>query len=198
MGDALCQTPLKDVVLVPHNLSFRGQFQHHRYPSHSSGGSRISQVGCQISNLLFRTARKRSLRRLCFYRCVSVHRGHAWQGKSFMLAGGHPCWGHACWGHAWQGEWHGGGMHGRGHVLRGVCMAGGHAWQGGMHGRGHAWCWGMCGGGCAWWGACVADTMRYSQWAGGEWWVSVYLRTNIKDVRPTSINHLVAIWYSPS
>ena len=73
-------------------------------------------------------ARKRSLRRLCFYRCLSVHRGGA------CMAGG-------CMhgrGYAWQG-----GMHGRG-----MCGGGGHVWwwracvTGGVHGRG-----GMCGGG---------------------------------------------------
>ena len=72
------------------------------------------------------TARKRSLRRLCFYRCVSVHGG----------GGG---------GHAWQG-----GMRGRR-----VCMVGVRAWwgvcmAGGMRGRGHAW-WGVHDR-----GACVA------------------------------------------
>ena len=59
------------------------------------------------------TARKHSLLRLCFYRCMSVHsgKGRAWQGA--CVAGGH----------AWLG----------------VCVAGGHAWLGGMHGRGCAW-----------------------------------------------------------
>ena len=78
-----------------------------------------------------RHSRKRSLRRLCFYRCLSVHRA--------------------------------GGVHGRGACVAGwVCMVGG------MHGRGHA-LWGN-----AWQGACVvgggaclADTKRYGQWAGG-------------------------------
>ena len=60
------------------------------------------------------TARKRSLRRLCFYRCLSVHGGHVWQGG--MHGGGGMC-GRGC---AWQG-----GMHGVGQ-----CMAGG------VHGRG--------------------------------------------------------------
>ena len=44
---------------------------------------------------------------------------------------------------------------------RGACMAGG------AHGKGHV-CRGVHGGGVhAWWGACVADTTRYGQWAGG-------------------------------
>ena len=109
------------------------------------------------------TAHKRSLWRLCFYRCLSVHRG----GWLVWLLGGCVC---GCQG----------GMHG----CQGVCMvAGGHAWllggvcgcqghvwllggmhgcQGDMHGcRGHAWlaggvhdCW---GGACmvAGWGACM-------------------------------------------
>ena len=74
------------------------------------------------------TARKRSLLRLCFYRCVSVHRrgcvwqgGHAWQGA--CVAGGHAWWG-ACMagGHVWQGACmaRGEGVHGRG-----ACMVGG-------------------------------------------------------------------------
>ena len=55
------------------------------------------------------TARKHSLPRLCFYRCMSVHSGR------------------------------GGGMHGWGACMvgsvcgRGACMAGGCAWQTGMH-----------------------------------------------------------------
>ena len=60
------------------------------------------------------TIHKHGLRRLCFYRCVSVHRG--------MHGGG----------------MHGGGMHGRGHVWhRGACVAGGVC----MAGE-HAWWWG--------------------------------------------------------
>ena len=60
------------------------------------------------------TARKRSLRRLCFYRCLVCPRGG---------------------GHVWQG-----GMHGRGGMCgRGVCMAGGACMVEGMHGRRCAW-----------------------------------------------------------
>ena len=62
----------------------------------------------------------------------------------------------------------------RGHVWQGGMRGGGHAWWGDMHGRG----WGVSGGGHVWWGACVAggvcgggacmaDTMRYGQRAGG-------------------------------
>ena len=69
-------------------------------------------------------------------------RGYVWQGAcvaGVYVAGG-------C---AWCMV---GGMHGRG-----VCMAGGHAWQGGvwqggMHGRGACMAEGMCGKGCAWQG----------------------------------------------
>ena len=84
------------------------------------------------TQIIFITARKRSLRRLCFYTCLSfcplggacVVGGHVWQGV--CLAGG-VCGG----GHAWQGR----------HAWQGACMAEGHAWQGacmagGMHGRG--------------------------------------------------------------
>ena len=43
--------------------------------------------------LSFITARKRSLRRLCFYRCLSVHTG----GRVWLLPGGlHGCSGGAC------------------------------------------------------------------------------------------------------
>ena len=107
------------------------------------------------------TARKRSLRRLCFYTCLS-----------FCPQGGLHSGGHAWWGVCVAGGMHGGGgvcmvggMCGRGHVSWGACMAGGCAWwgacvargvwQGGMHGRGHAWQGGMCGRGQARWG-CVA------------------------------------------
>ena len=68
------------------------------------------------------TARKRSLRRLCFYRCLSVHGG-------------------ACMGGVWQGGVHdrgacvAGGVHGRGCVVAGMC------------GRRS-----VCGEGCVWWG----------------------------------------------
>ena len=40
------------------------------------------------------TARKRSLRRLCFYRCVSVHGG----GGGFSIPGGSPSGGFSIWG----------------------------------------------------------------------------------------------------
>ena len=112
------------------------------------------------------TARKRSLRRLCFYRCLSVHTGgvcmvlfgeggvcgfiggHAW----FYLGG--VCgfiWGEVCvvlfGGHA---RFYLGGVHG---FIWGACMVlfGGHTWfyLGGMHGfiGGHAWFYlgGVCG-----------------------------------------------------
>ena len=135
------------------------------------------------------TARKRSLRRLCFYRCLSFilfTGGGAWfylGGAWFYLAG-----------HAW---FYLGGMRG---FIRGACIVlfGGHAWfySGGVHGfiqgvcmvlfggvcgfiRGHAWfylggmhgfIWGACmvlfGGACVV-SSVFSDTMRYGQWAGG-------------------------------
>ena len=146
-----------------------------------------------ISIIVLITARKRSLRRLCFYRCLSVHRGgvHGCRG-AYMVARAH----------VWLlGGMHGflGGMHG----CQGVCMVaggmrgcrGGHAWLlRGMHGcwvervwlwgacvaaRGHAWVKGVVGmhgkGGCmtkgghAWKrGGHVWDTTiwRYNQWTG--------------------------------
>ena len=84
------------------------------------------------TNIVIITARKRSLRRLCFYRRVSVHRGgvcvvggHAW-----LLGGVCGCWGggmHGCWGACMVASQ-------RGHVwLRGARLVAG----------------GMCGcGGC--------------------------------------------------
>ena len=74
-------------------------------------------------------------------------RGCAWQGEHAWQ-----------WEHVWQGEraWQGGCV-----WQRGTCMIGGHVWRGacmvgvcmigGVHGR----------------DTCVADTTRYSQWAGG-------------------------------
>ena len=97
------------------------------------------------------TARKRSLRRLCFYRCLSfVHRGVACMvalgGHAWLLWGGmHGC-SRGCawllWGHAW--------------LLWGACMVA----RGGMCG-----CSGEVHGFSE--GACVVFSMRYSQWAGG-------------------------------
>ena len=114
--------------------------------------SSASSLACWIV-----TAHKRSLRRLCFYRCLSVHTGgkrgcsggvrgcswgHAWllrgRGQAWLLARGmHGCFGGgacvvALGGHRWL-------------LLAGVCMValGGcvvtarvHAWllQGGMRG----------------------------------------------------------------
>ena len=114
----------------------------------------------------FVTARKRSLRRLCFYRCLSVHTGGGrhgfirWGGMCGFIRG--ACmvlFGGRAWfysggvhGFIWGGM-HGfiqGGMHG---FIRGVCMVlfGGHVWfySGGMH----SFIWGACVvlfGGCAW------------------------------------------------
>ena len=88
------------------------------------------------------TARKRSLRRLCFYRCLSVHRGgvHGCSGGACMVALG---------GCAWL-------LRGRGHarLLPGVaCVValGGCAWLlwGGMHGCSRGACMVAPGGG-AW------------------------------------------------
>ena len=68
------------------------------------------------------TARKRSLRRLCFYRCLSVHGGVA------CVAGG---------GGVWQGG-----------CVAGSCVVGRACVAGGMHGRGVAcMAGGMCGRG---------------------------------------------------
>ena len=113
------------------------------------------------NNQVIITARKRSLRRLCFYRCLSVHtrggvRGFIW-GVCVVLFGG------ACvvvLGRGMRGFIRGG----RG-FIRGACVV----VLGGMHG----FIWGVRG---FIWGACVvflggacvvfsvfSDTMRYGQ-----------------------------------
>ena len=88
--------------------------------------------------ILIITARKRSLRRLCFYRCLSVNMG----GACMVAPGGHAwlSWG-ACMvargvygffeGHAW--------FFGGGHGFFGRCMV----FSGGRGGHGFF-------GGCAW------------------------------------------------
>ena len=59
---------------------------------------RFRSVWCPRTQVIF-TARKRSLRRLCFYTCLSVHRGCVWQGA--CLVGG-MCGGGMCGdGQAW-------------------------------------------------------------------------------------------------
>ena len=108
------------------------------------------------------TARKPSLRRLCFYTCLSVilFTGGCVHGKGCVCV----CKGGMhCRGHVWAG----------GHAWWGVCVAGGYAWWGvcmaglcSWHGGGHAWCGGgmhgrgVHGGGYAWWGACMAGGMH--------------------------------------
>ena len=60
--------------------------------------------GSRVQSIYFITARKRSLRRLCFYRCVSVHRGGACvlPGGACVLPGGVWLQGGMCgWGCAW-------------------------------------------------------------------------------------------------
>ena len=96
------------------------------------------------------TARKRSLRRLCFYRCLSVHGGgRAWllPGGVWLLPGGHV-W--LLGGRVWLLL---GGVHG---CSGGDCVVapGEHAWllQGGIRG-------------CCWGG--MHEIRRYGQWAGG-------------------------------
>ena len=74
---------------------------------------------------------------LCFYRCLSVHRGG--MCSRGCMAGGH----------VWLGR------HGKGECMAGgwACVAGGCAWQGGMCGRGACMAGGVHGRGvCAWQG----------------------------------------------
>ena len=142
----------------------------------------VSQVPYQVKKIwvfTLITARKRSLRRLCFYRCLSVHTWGVGGMRGFILGR-----------HAW---FYSGGMHGfiqgcvGGFILGCVCgfIQGGHAWfylgghawfySGGMHGFIRGACMVLFGGmhGFIWgawffWGACVvfsvfSDTMRYGQ-----------------------------------
>ena len=100
------------------------------------------------------TARKRSLLRLCFYRCLSVHGGGV-RGRGGMRG----CGGHA-WllglGHAWLWGLGHASLRGACIVVAGVCVsAGGCTWLwgayvfvGGMHG-GRGAC--MVAAGHAWW-----------------------------------------------
>ena len=112
--------------------------------------------------------------------CLSTEGGgvhgrgrHVWQGgmhgRGVCVAGGHVWRRGLGWGCALQGGMcMAGGMHGGGHARQGACMVGacmawGCVWQGacmagGMHGGGNVWQGGICSR-----GACVADTMRYSQ-----------------------------------
>ena len=138
------------------------------------------QGGSSINYII--TARKRSLRRLCFYRCLSVHSGEGAcvvAGGACVVARGHAwLWGvvHGCWGHAWlPGGMHGCGgvcVVGRGHVwLWGACMvAGGHAWLLGacMVMGGHAW---LLGGVCGGWGG----VHRIQRDTVNEWAVRILL-----------------------
>ena len=126
------------------------------------------------------TARKRSLRRLRFYRCLSVHRGGvsgcsrggmcgcSWGGGyAWLLPGGmRGCSGGACMVAPWGGGVCGkGGMHGKGGCAwqRGACVVkGGHAWQrgacvakGGVSGKG---------------GACVAKGGMHGEGGGHAWY----------------------------
>ena len=82
----------------------------------------IEGLSC-VKNLI--TARKRSLQRLCFYRCLSVHGRGSIHGMGAVHVRGQCAWqGGMCGrGHVWQG----------GHAWQGVCLAGGHAWLG------HVW-----------------------------------------------------------
>ena len=66
-------------------------------------------------------------------------------------------------GRAWQGGMRGGGVHDGGHVWQGACMAGAVHGGGACVAGGHVWQRGVHAGE----GTCVADTMRYGQWAGG-------------------------------
>ena len=111
--------------------------------AHLAFARKTETLRCLHSHAMLITALKRSLRRLCFYRCLSIHRGRACMAGGMHGGGG-------AWGYAWGGM-HGreacvvgGGMHGRGTYVagglcgRGACMVG-VCMAGGVHGRGCAW-----------------------------------------------------------
>ena len=112
------------------------------------------------------TARKRSLRRLCFYRCLSVHRGGVLGcsrgGRAWLLPRGvRGCSGGGMRGCS-RGGVHGCSWGGRAWLLWGACVVA----PGGVRGcsagacvvapGGHAW---LHRGG----GVCVVFSMRYGQ-----------------------------------
>ena len=129
------------------------------------------------------TTRKRSLWRLCFYRCLSFcpQGGHAWLlgGACVVALGGmcgcsrgacvvapeggvHGCSG----GHAWLLP---GGVCGCSWGACVVALGGMHGCsRGGMRGCSRGACM-VALGGHAWllWGVCMVFSMRYGQWVGG-------------------------------
>ena len=125
------------------------------------------------------TARKRSLQRLCFYRCLCLSTGGGLHGRESMHGRG------VCVAV--------GGMHGRwGCVWQGVFMVGG-----------------MCGSGaCMAVGTCIlADTTRYGQWAGGTHstgihsclllpsWTLLYCLLHCHAMPPPSLGHTLKCLY---
>ena len=125
----------------------------------------LKESAFQFESISLITARKRSLRRLCFYRCLSVHGGGgAWlQGVGACVAAGdvHGCRGACMVAQGMRGWWWGGvmcGCRGACVVVGGACMvAGGHAWLlGGVHG---------CGGGaCIGYGEIRSMSGRYASY----------------------------------
>ena len=106
------------------------------------GGSNTAGHGYVLQKPAFITARKRSLRRLCFYRCLSVHN----RGGACVVALGGCAWfcpGGGMHGFVWGGVWFClGGMCGCSGGMCGFCptgacmvLSGGHAWLlRGLHG----------------------------------------------------------------
>ena len=95
----------------------------------TSNSLNITKTMIRRQHEIIITARKRSLRRLYFYRCLSVQGGMRGWGRVCVWLG-------ACMagGHAWLG-----GMHGWGAcVARGACMAGG-VWGWGAYMAGGVW-----------------------------------------------------------
>ena len=115
-----------------------GQRDRHPPPTATAAGNILLECILVI-------ARKRSLRKLCFYRCLSVHGG----GGACMVAGGAcvvaaggvcGCWGSCvvAGGHAWlPGAYM---AKGACMVKGAVCGEGGCMAKGGVHGEGgHVW-----------------------------------------------------------
>ena len=124
------------------------------------------------------TAHKRSLRRLCFHKHLSVHSGvmrgmEGVHGREACMAGGHALLGGMCG----RGECIAGGC-----MVEEVCMAGGHVWQGDMCGRGACMAGGMHGRGNVWQGACTAGACV----AGGHAWWGACMTGSVHDMHAPS------------
>ena len=162
------------------------------FTTHIVSPSRTKGILLQCIKMYFPfiTARKQSLRRLCFYRCLSVHKG----GMRGCSGGMRGCSGGACvvalGGHAWLL------LGGCAWLLRGACVVapggacmaalGGHAWL--LPGRGACMValGGMCG--CSG-GACMVawgGMHGCSRGTGGHAWLLGGMRGSSGGIRGCS------------